>query len=167
MCASHYVCANISLCMHTCSVAADKLHVRPSQILKQKHDQHSLVLARRQMEIQAQKTDNGAGSGQLEQMPGTYPHFALAILLLYGMNTGLSKFTHAAGIQFPSALIGTPSLQVAKTRSIQVYWLCRVLHVWHACGGKRQNNHFRHGLTYLSSQQLASHRQTTKIREIV
>jgi ABC-type sulfate transport system permease component len=43
---------------------------------------------------------------QLEEMPGTLPHFSLAILLLYGMNTGLSKLTHALGIQFPSALIG-------------------------------------------------------------
>ena len=62
---------------------------------------------RREMEVQAQSTDNGAGSGQLQEMPGTYPHFGLAILLLYGMNTGLSKFTQTAGIQFPSALIGT------------------------------------------------------------
>ena len=43
---------------------------------------------------------------QLEEMPGTLPHFSLAILLLYGMNTGLSKLTHALDIQFPSALIG-------------------------------------------------------------
>ncbi|KAL3139383.1 hypothetical protein ABBQ38_003717 [Trebouxia sp. C0009 RCD-2024] len=63
-------------------------------------------LSKGKMEMEAQSTDNGAGSGQLEEMPGTYPHFALAILLLYGMNTGLSKFTHAANIQFPSALIG-------------------------------------------------------------
>lgn len=61
------------------------------------------------MEGKAQSSDNGAGSGQLKEMPGTYPHFSLAILLLYGMNTGLSKFTQAAGIQFPSALIGTHS----------------------------------------------------------
>ena len=45
---------------------------------------------------------------QLEEMPGTLPHFSLAILLLYGMNTGLSKLTHALDIQFPSALIGNP-----------------------------------------------------------
>ena len=64
-------------------------------------------LLRREMEMQAQSTDNGAGSGQLQEMPGTYPHFGLAVLLLYGMNTGLSKFTQTAGIQFPSALIGT------------------------------------------------------------
>ena len=59
--------------------------------------------------MKAQSTDNGAGSGQLKDMPGTYPHFSLAILLLYGMNTGLSKFTQTAGIQFPSALIGKQS----------------------------------------------------------
>ena len=46
------------------------------------------------------------GQEQLEEMPGTLPHFSLAILLLYGMNTGLSKLTHALDIQFPSALIG-------------------------------------------------------------
>ncbi|DBA89179.1 hypothetical protein WJX77_010210 [Trebouxia sp. C0004] len=46
------------------------------------------------------------GQQQLEEMPGTLPHFSLAILLLYGMNTGLSKLTHALDIQFPSALIG-------------------------------------------------------------
>lgn len=62
------------------------------------------------MEVKAQSSDNGAGSGQLKEMPGTYPHFSLAILLLYGMNTGLSKFTQAAGIQFPSALIGSHSV---------------------------------------------------------
>ena len=76
------------------------------------------MLACRAMEVEAQRTDNGAGSGQLQEMPGTYPHFALAILLLYGMNTGLSKFTHAAGIQFPSALIGTPS-HLVTDRSVQ------------------------------------------------
>ena len=58
------------------------------------------------MESKAQSTNNGVGSGQLEEMPGTYPHFSLAIMLLYGMNTGLAKLTAAAGIQFPSALIG-------------------------------------------------------------
>ena len=66
-------------------------------------------LLRREMEVKAQSTDNGAGSGQLKEMPGTYPHFSVAILLLYGMNTGLSKFTQTAGIQFPSALIGMQS----------------------------------------------------------
>ena len=64
------------------------------------------------MEVQAQTTDNGAGSGQLKEMPGTYPHFSVAILLLYGMNTGLSKFTQTAGIQFPSALIGMQSCPI-------------------------------------------------------
>ena len=60
----------------------------------------------------AESTNNGVGSGQLEEMPGTYPHFSLAIALLYGMNTGLTKFTSAAGIQFPSALIGRLSFFV-------------------------------------------------------
>ena len=56
--------------------------------------------------METKADSNGVGSGQLKSMPGSLAHFSLAILLLYGMNTGLAKFTHAAGIQFPSALIG-------------------------------------------------------------
>lgn len=57
------------------------------------------------MEMKKDHKDEPAQE-QLEEMPGTLPHFSLAILLLYGMNTGLSKLTHALDIQFPSALIG-------------------------------------------------------------
>ena len=60
----------------------------------------------RQMEMKKDHKDE-PGQEQLEEMPGTLPHFSLAILLLYGMNTGLSKLTHALDIQFPSALIGS------------------------------------------------------------
>ncbi len=61
----------------------------------------------RQMEMKKDHKDEPEQE-QLEEMPGTLPHFSLAILLLYGMNTGLSKLTHALDIQFPSALIGNP-----------------------------------------------------------
>lgn len=57
------------------------------------------------MDMQEGHQDKEA-PGQLEELPGTLPHFLAAILLLYGMNTGLSKLTHSLGIQFPSALIG-------------------------------------------------------------
>lgn len=113
----------------------------------------------RKMEMEAQSTDNGAGSGQLEEMPGTYPHFALAILLLYGMNTGLSKFTHAANIQFPSALIGTSS-KLVTSRRFQSPDLCVVLlssrRLCYTLGMFVQNidKHLRHGVMYLSSQVL-------------
>lgn len=75
--------------------------------------------------MKAQGSNNGAGTGQLKEMPGTYPHFSLAILLLYGMNTGLSKFTQAAGIQFPSALIGRYScLTTTETTQVMCFDLC-------------------------------------------
>lgn len=58
------------------------------------------------MDINKDHEEELPSSGQLKEMPGTLPHFSVAIFLLYGMNLGLSKLTHAAGIQFPSALIG-------------------------------------------------------------
>jgi len=58
------------------------------------------------MDIKKDHQDEPSSSGQLEEMPGTLPHFSVAILLLYGLNSGLSKLTHALGIHFPSALIG-------------------------------------------------------------
>lgn len=48
-----------------------------------------------------------AKAKQLTQMPGSLPHFASAILLLYGVNQSLAKVTATLGIRFPSALIGT------------------------------------------------------------
>ena len=60
------------------------------------------------MDINKDHEEEPPSSGQLKEMPGTLPHFSVAIFLLYGMNLGLSKLTHAVGIQFPSALIGKP-----------------------------------------------------------
>ena len=59
--------------------------------------------------LEAQKEHEPAAANkakQLKEMPGTLPHFVMAIGLLYGLNQGLSKLTSALGIQFPSALIG-------------------------------------------------------------
>lgn len=60
-------------------------------------------------EIEAKKEHGSSAatqSKQLDEMPGTLPHFGAAALLLYGLNQGLAKLTTALGIQFPSALIG-------------------------------------------------------------
>ena len=55
-------------------------------------------------------------------MPGTYPHFGAAAVLLYGLNQGLAKLTAALGIQFPSALIGKclPTNQLHMILSLQL-----------------------------------------------
>lgn len=59
---------------------------------------------------------------QLQEMPGTYPHFGAAAILLYGLNQGLAKLTAALGIQFPSALIGKclPMGQLHMKLSLQL-----------------------------------------------
>lgn len=58
------------------------------------------------MEAEEEHNSKPAASGQLQEMPGSWSHFALATSMLYGMNSGLGKMTHEAGIEFPSALIG-------------------------------------------------------------
>ena len=77
----------------------------------------------RQMDMQEGHQDKGP-PGQLDELPGTLPHFFAAILLLYGMNTGLSKLTHSLGIQFPSALIGNAQFALGSLEYTP----------WSACG---------------------------------
>lgn len=106
-CAAHFIACNTAL---QCPACRDRAGLNIQSMCG------TLKFNCRKEEDNKEHKDAAASQPkQLTEMPGSYPQFGIAILLLYGLNQGLSKLTASLGIQFPSALIGNAIHDMQQT----------------------------------------------------